>query len=888
MDQRTRLELIKKLENLESALGDGAGGDLLLKAGLADLQVELGDNFRRGAEGTAGREAAQRKDQHAKRQAQKTLLPAKRGPCELEASEGNPSLVAEPSGTPASLAAKPAASEAPATTEGRVASEAGSRLSMIGPRRSFLERQGTREAEETDITASKRLLDALAQRIEESHERLAQRLDAGLTAAASELSALASHIAPIAERIQQIRNGQGKEGASIGELPSETPTAVEGGAAGVPPSLRQTVEKLVRGLDVLQEAAQQFGNGSTAFFEAHGAMAKVTADIAELRNSNVENWHSLHRALARALGLSEQAAKPVAGPPADGEVKRELSSKDPFVPILSLLVRERENGALSPRVLGRVAEGHQAGRIPQIQLNRDSQAPLQHLVGAELGENFLIEPGLGFSPRLARKAAGEQESSSESPKVGDGEGASRPDFISAARGAARRAQIEIQKSGDNATALPDKSLKYASGVQPVGEEPALPTPSLRRFRNFASWLRPLAFAAALLLAAAAGYALSKAYTAPRFRGVVAGFLKHLPHSLELSGGATEVFGTSKDRVADKPAETPTPPEHLPRQAGEENGAASSAGGEAAPTSRRTPPSDPAQAIPEGHATITGSFPTANPERGISSSSRAEGPQELSPHEPSSPGMIRQKSSAGGAERSASVVPNSFADLVEKAKSGDAQAELALGSYYAENSGDEKDYKLAAQWYEKAADQDVAVAEYRLATLFEKGLGVAQDLQKAKRLYQRAAEKGNTRAMHNLGVMAVEGGDGKPNYTSAALWFGKAAEFGVRDSQYNMAVLLARGLGVPKDLVKSYTWFSIVATSGDLDAAKKREEVAARLTSAELAAANAAAAAFHPQEADRPANEAEQALAGQLKAVQGRDLSTRPDDAQLNPYPAASK
>ena len=192
---------------------------------------------------------------------------------------------------------------------------------------------------------------------------------------------------------------------------------------------------------------------------------------------------------------------------------------------------------------------------------------------------------------------------------------------------------------------------------------------------------------------------------------------------------------------------------------------------------------------------------------------------------------------------------------DEAQSGNAAAQFQLAVRYAEGSAGERNYELAAQWYGKAAEQGHAVAEYRLASLYERGIGVGQDMLRAKSLYQRAAEKGNTRAMHNLGVLAVEGPDGKPNYTSAALWFGKAAEYGVRDSQYNLAVLLARGLGMPKDLVRSYTWFAIVAAAGDADAAKKRDEVAARLTSSELAAANSAAAVFEPRPADRAANEA---------------------------------
>jgi len=197
-----------------------------------------------------------------------------------------------------------------------------------------------------------------------------------------------------------------------------------------------------------------------------------------------------------------------------------------------------------------------------------------------------------------------------------------------------------------------------------------------------------------------------------------------------------------------------------------------------------------------------------------------------------------------------VGPNE--NLFGQAEAGDAAAQFDLAVRYAEGGAGPRNYELAAQWYEKAAQQGLAVAEYRLGSLYEKGHGVGKDMQRAKDLYQRAAEKGNTRAMHNLGVLAAEGG--KPNYTSAALWFGKAAEYGIRDSQYNLAVLLARGLGLPKDLVKSYTWFAIVAAAGDADAARKRDDVAARLTSSELAAANAAAAGFAPRPADHAANE----------------------------------
>jgi localization factor PodJL len=149
---------------------------------------------------------------------------------------------------------------------------------------------------------------------------------------------------------------------------------------------------------------------------------------------------------------------------------------------------------------------------------------------------------------------------------------------------------------------------------------------------------------------------------------------------------------------------------------------------------------------------------------------------------------------------------------------------------------------------------LAPAEYRLGSAYEKGIGVTRDTALAMAWYGRAAEAGNIRAMHNLAVMAAEGAAGKPDYARAAGWFQKAAALGVRDSQFNLAILYARGLGIEQNLSQSYTWFSVAATQGDDDAAKKRDEVAARLDAKTLAAAKAVADNFHPQTADAVANE----------------------------------
>ena len=206
--------------------------------------------------------------------------------------------------------------------------------------------------------------------------------------------------------------------------------------------------------------------------------------------------------------------------------------------------------------------------------------------------------------------------------------------------------------------------------------------------------------------------------------------------------------------------------------------------------------------------------------------------------------------AGAAPRPRPGLSNSIKTLAE---SGDGAAEYMLGAQYAEGNVVARDFSLAAKWYEKAAAQNLAPAQYRLASLYEKGLGVTQDKTRAKTLYLQAAEAGNPRAMHNLAVLLADG-DGKPDYDGAATWFRKAAQFGIHDSQYNLAILLARGIGVQQSFVQSYQWFAIAAAQGDADAAKKRDEVGAKLGSNDLAVAKALASSFRPRIADVVATE----------------------------------
>jgi localization factor PodJL len=228
------------------------------------------------------------------------------------------------------------------------------------------------------------------------------------------------------------------------------------------------------------------------------------------------------------------------------------------------------------------------------------------------------------------------------------------------------------------------------------------------------------------------------------------------------------------------------------------------------------------APPAAAADVTGSIPTPN---------LARPPVTLPSTVPTSPVGDRLPTAIGGNKlRSAAVA-------------GDAGAAYEVAVRFAEGRGVPVSLEDAARWYERAASKGLAPAQFRYASLLEKGQGVKKDVVAARKLYLAAAGKGNGKAMHNLAVLYAEGADGRPDYVNAAQWFRKAAQRGIADSQYNLGVLCARGLGTEKNAAESYQWFSLAAAQGDKESAKKRDEIAAHMDAASLAAAQRAVQNF---------------------------------------------
>lgn len=139
------------------------------------------------------------------------------------------------------------------------------------------------------------------------------------------------------------------------------------------------------------------------------------------------------------------------------------------------------------------------------------------------------------------------------------------------------------------------------------------------------------------------------------------------------------------------------------------------------------------------------------------------------------------------------------DLLAKANGGDAPAQVQVGEKYAAA----QDYKQAAGWYRKAAEQGNPAAEIHLADLYRNGQGVERDKDQA------------------------------------ANWYRKAAEQGDPGAQGTLAMLYVVGQGVPQSDVEAYYWFDLAAAVKSPNQnryAENRQNVGTRITADELASA----------------------------------------------------
>lgn len=155
--------------------------------------------------------------------------------------------------------------------------------------------------------------------------------------------------------------------------------------------------------------------------------------------------------------------------------------------------------------------------------------------------------------------------------------------------------------------------------------------------------------------------------------------------------------------------------------------------------------------------------------------------------------------------------------VKAAEHGDASIQLLLALLYKSGRGVPKDSAGAAKWFRKAAEQGEPTAQYYLGVCYERGEGVTKDDAEAVRWYRKAAEQGDAEAQFELGKCYRSGLGVETNLTEAVRWLGKAGDQGNASAQFILAASYESGVFGETNLTEAVKWFRKAAEQGDADA-----------------------------------------------------------------------
>ena len=192
----------------------------------------------------------------------------------------------------------------------------------------------------------------------------------------------------------------------------------------------------------------------------------------------------------------------------------------------------------------------------------------------------------------------------------------------------------------------------------------------------------------------------------------------------------------------------------------------------------------------------------------------------------------------------------------------AAAQLGKILLYGSKDGVPANPKRAIELLKKAALSGSAEAALELGNATMRGLGDEVNYNYAFGYYSIAALKGEKKAQFLLGQMYLAGRGIPQDYSKALTWIARSANQGYVKAQLELADLYENNDKL-NNLSRAYAWNSILAAynsdSIGANAAKKRDELAARLNTRDLSERQAAIRVWTPKtpEMSVPAEEQKQ-------------------------------
>lgn len=156
----------------------------------------------------------------------------------------------------------------------------------------------------------------------------------------------------------------------------------------------------------------------------------------------------------------------------------------------------------------------------------------------------------------------------------------------------------------------------------------------------------------------------------------------------------------------------------------------------------------------------------------------------------------------------------FAEMLEAAKGGDAEAQYKTAQAYRTGGGVAQSDVQAVEWYGKAADQNHLQAICDLGSMYLEGLGVLQDAVRAATLFREAADQGLDTAQYNLSLLYLEGNGVERDDNEGAVLMAMAGRQGYMIAINDMGTLYRLGRGVAQDFSTAAMLHLLAAAEGD--------------------------------------------------------------------------
>lgn len=140
----------------------------------------------------------------------------------------------------------------------------------------------------------------------------------------------------------------------------------------------------------------------------------------------------------------------------------------------------------------------------------------------------------------------------------------------------------------------------------------------------------------------------------------------------------------------------------------------------------------------------------------------------------------------------------FQRLLSCAELGDKRCQNQLGIWYEKGIGTEQNYRLALEWFQKAAEQDYPSAFYNIGDYYCLGLGVDRDNQKAIHYYKEGTDRKHSGCQMRLGQCYLNGIGVDVNKDLAFSLFTKSSLQGNAPAMFMLFGCYLNGWGTEKD------------------------------------------------------------------------------------------